>query len=195
MQNGFSNIWEELNNVDDEKSLYLLELARFNKEDGFLQNFIDHHNRHKSYYVNGKEYTMSPEEYDDAADSLSSFPGISFGTGTAEDVVGYITQSNKKVKLIEIPGGAFMVAYKGDDKMGTVDTFYYSNMNNFIFKANPYHKLRPGDEDNRYKSDLDGRFVGLNYFKPILRGNRAVTQSEANQIKSDILNGDPISIR
>lgn len=51
------------------------------------------------------------------------------------------------------------------------------------------------DDDHRYKSDLDGGFDGLNFFKPIVGGKRGVTKEEAQQIKDDILNGRKISIK
>lgn len=42
-----------------------------------------------------------------------------------------------------------------------------------------------GSENIRYKSDLDGGFVGLDFFKPIHGGRRGVTE-EAKIIKNDI---------
>ena len=196
MPSGLSSIWTEMNGINDNNSLELLEFARFRRTTpDELAYFNDHADRHKSYYVNGKEFIMTPEEYDDNADSLSSFPGIPIGTGTDEDVVGYISQDGKKVKFIEIPGGAFMVAYIGDDVRGIARTFYYADINELLFKANPYHKILDGEKDHRYKSDLDGGFVGLDFFKPIHGGRRGVTEEEAEIIKNDILNGMEISIK
>ena len=196
MPSGLSSIWIEMNGINDNNSLELLEFARFRRTTpDELAYFNDHADRHKSYYVNGKEFIMTPEEYDDNADSLSSFPGIPIGTGTDEDVVGYISQDGKKVKFIEIPGGAFMVAYIGDDVSGIARTFYYADINELLFKANPYHKILDGEKDHRYKSDLDGGFVGLDFFKPIHGGRRGVTEEEAEIIKNDILNGMEISIK
>lgn len=196
MPSGLSSIWIEMNGINDNNSLELLEFARFRRTTpDELAYFNDHADRHKSYYVNGKEFIMTPEEYDDNADSLSSFPGIPIGTGTDEDVVGYISQDGKKVKFIEIPGGAFMVAYIGDDVSGIARTFYYADINELLFKANPYHKILDGEKDHRYKSDLDGGFVGLDFFKPIHGGRRGVTEEEVEIIKNDILNGMEISIK
>ena len=196
MPSGLSSIWIEMNGINDNNSLELLEFARFRRTTpDELAYFNDHADRHKSYYVNGKEFIMTPEEYDDNADSLSSFPGIPIGTGTDEDVVGYISQDGKKVKFIEIPGGAFMVAYIGDDVSGIARTFYYADINELLFKANPYHKILDGEKDHRYKSDLDGGFVGLDFFKPIHGGRRGVTEEEAEIIKDDILNDREISIK
>lgn len=196
MPSGLSSIWTEMNGINDNNSLELLEFARFRRTTpDELAYFNDHADRHKSYYVNGKEFIMTPEEYDDNADSLSSFPGIPIGTGTDEDVVGYISQDGKKVKFIEIPGGAFMVAYIGDDVSGIARTFYYADINELLFKANPYHKILDGEKDHRYKSDLDGGFVGLDFFKPVHGGRRGVTEEEAEIIKNDILNGMEISIK
>ena len=196
MPSGLSSIWTEMNGINDNNSLELLEFAKFRRTTpDELAYFYDHADRHKSYYVNGKEFIMTPEEYDDNADSLSSFPGIPIGTGTDEDVVGYISQDGKKVKFIEIPGGAFMVAYIGDDVSGIARTFYYADINELLFKANPYHKILDGEKDHRYKSDLDGGFVGLDFFKPIHGGSRGVTEEEAEIIKNDILNGREISVK
>ena len=196
MPSGLSSIWTEMNGINDNNSLELLEFAKFRRTTpDELAYFYDHADRHKSYYVNGKEFIMTPEEYDDNTDSLSSFPGIPIGTGTDEDVVGYISQDGKKVKFIEIPGGAFMVAYIGDDVSGIARTFYYADINELLFKANPYHKILDGEKDHRYKSDLDGGFVGLDFFKPIHGGRRGVTEEEAEIIKNDILNGMEISIK
>ena len=196
MPSGLSSIWIEMNGINDNNSLELLEFARFRRTTpDELAYFNDHADRHKSYYVNGKEFIMTPEEYDDNADSLSSFPGIPIGTGTDEDVVGYISQDGKKVKFIEIPGGAFMVAYIGDDVSGIARTFYYADIHELLFKANPYHKILDGEKDHRYKSDLDGGFVGLDFFKPIHGGRRGVTEEEAEIIKDDILNDREISIK
>ena len=153
MPSGLSSIWTEMNGINDNNSLELLEFARFRRTTpDELAYFNDHADRHKSYYVNGKEFIMTPEEYDDNADSLSSFPGIPIGTGTDEDVVGYISQDGKKVKFIEIPGGAFMVAYIGDDVSGIARTFYYADINELLFKANPYHKILDGAKNPRGKS-------------------------------------------
>ena len=196
MPSGLSSIWIEMNGINDNNSLELLEFARFRRTTpDELAYFYDHADRHKSYYVNGKEFIMTPEEYDDNADSLSSFPGIPIGTGTDEDVVGYISQDGKKVKFIEIPGGAFMVAYIGDDVSGIARTFYYADINELLFKANPYHKILDGEKDHRYKSDLDGGFVGLDFFKPVHGGRRGVTEEEVEIIRDDILNDREISIK
>ena len=196
MPSGLSSIWIEMNGINDNNSLELLEFARFRRTTpDELAYFNDHADRHKSYYVNGKEFIMTPEEYDDNADSLSSFPGIPIGTGTDEDVVGYISQDGKKVKFIEIPGGAFMVAYIGDDVSGIARTFYYADINELLFKANPYHKILDGEKDHRYKSDLDGGFVGLDFFKPVHGGRRGVTEEEVEIIRDDILNDREISIK
>lgn len=196
MPSGLSSIWTEMNGINDNNSLELLEFAKFRRTTpDELAYFYDHADRHKSYYVNGKEFIMTPEEYDDNADSLSSFPGIPIGTGTDEDVVGYISQDGKKVKFIEIPGGAFMVAYIGDDVSGIARTFYYADINELLFKANPYHKILDGEKDHRYKSDLDGGFVGLDFFKPVHGGRRGVTEEEVEIVKNDILNGREISIK
>ena len=196
MSSGLSSIWTEMNGINDNNSLELLEFAKFRRTTpDELAYFYDHADRHKSYYVNGKEFIMTPEEYDDNADSLSSFPGIPIGTGTDEDVVGYISQDGKKVKFIEIPGGAFMVAYIGDDVSGIARTFYYADINELLFKANPYHKILDGEKDHRYKSDLDGGFVGLDFFKPVHGGRRGVTEEEVEIIRDDILNDREISIK
>ena len=196
MPSGLSSIWTEMNGINDNNSLELLEFAKFRRTTpDELAYFYDHADRHKSYYVNGKEFIMTPEEYDDNADSLSSFPGIPIGTGTDEDVVGYISQDGKKVKFIEIPGGAFMVAYIGDDVSGIARTFYYADINELLFKANPYHKILDGEKDHRYKSDLDGGFVGLDFFKPVHGGRRGVTEEEVEIIRDDVLNDREISIK
>lgn len=196
MRSGLNSIWTEMNGINDSDSLELLEFARFQRAtEEELAYFNDHADRHKSYYVHGKEFIMTPDEYDDNADSLSSFPGIPIGTGTEEDVKGYISQDGKKVKFIEIPGGAFMVAYIGDDVGGIAKTFYYADIDAILFKANPYHKILDGEKDHRYKSDLDGGFIGLDFFKPIHGGRRGVTNEEAEIIKDDILNGREISVK
>lgn len=191
---GFREIWKELDVISEQM---INEFARFNRNEvaNGINLFKDHHNRHKSYMIGGKEYEMSENEYDDNAHYLSSFPGIAIGTGTDIDVYGYITQDDKKVKFIEIPGGAFMVAYRGDDVSGVARTFFYTSKNELLYNANPYRKLSTRGRDHRYKSDLDGGFVGLNYFKPILGGNRGVTEEEAKTIKSDILSGRKISVK
>lgn len=196
MPSGLSSIWTEMNGINDNNSLELLEFAKFRRTTpDELAYFYDHADRHKSYYVNGKEFIMTPEEYDDNADSLSSFPGIPIGTGTDEDVVGYISQDGKKVKFIEIPCGAFMVAYIGDDVSGIARTFYYADINELLFKANPYHKILDGEKDHRYKSDLDGGLVGLDFFKPVHGGRRGVTEEEVEIIRDDVLNDREISIK
>ena len=83
MQSGLDNIWVEMNDIDDNDSITLLELARFPKRtEDELHYFEDHYDRHKTYHLGGKEYTMTKEEYDDNADSLSSFPGVPIGSGT-----------------------------------------------------------------------------------------------------------------
>ena len=195
MQSGLDNIWVEMNDIDDNDSITLLELARFPRgTEDELHYFEDHYDRHKTYHLNGKEYTMTEEEYDDNADSLSSFPGVPIGSGTEEDVIGYVTQDGKKVKFIEIPGGAFMVSYIGDDVSGIARTFYYADIDELLFKANPYHRILSGEKDHRYKSDLDGGFIGIRFFKPIYNGKRGVTKEEAEAIKDDILNGRRINI-
>ena len=191
-----NNIWTEMNGIKDNESLKLLELARFPKKTpDDLKEFEDHYDRHKTYYVNGKEFIMTPEEYDDNADSLSSFPGVPLKAGAHDEITGFITQDNKKVKLVEIPGGAFMVAYTGPDIGGKVNTFYYAPIEQLLFKANPYHRIGDGKEDHRYKSDLDGGFVGLDFFHPVSGGRRGVTEEEAKIIKNDILNGRNISVK
>lgn len=191
---GFREIWKELDVISEQM---INEFARFNRNEvaNGINLFKDHHNRHKSYMIGGKEYEMSENEYDDNAHYLSSFPGIAIGTGTDIDVYGYITQDDKKVKFIEIPGGAFMVAYVGNDIGGRAVTFMYTSISALIFSANPYRKIQVNGEDHRYKSDLDGGFVGLKYFKPITNGSRGVTKQEIIQIRDDILNGRKISVK
>lgn len=191
---GFREIWKELDVISEQM---INEFARFNRNEvaNGINLFKDHHNRHKSYMIGGKEYEMSENEYDDNAHYLSSFPGIAIGTGTDIDVYGYITQDDKKVKFIEIPGGAFMVAYRGDDVSGVARTFYYADINELLFKANPYHKILDREKDHRYKSDLDGGLVGLDFFKPVHGGRRGVTEEEVEIIRDDILNDREISIK
>ena len=194
-ENGFRGIWEEMNAIDDSISLDLLEMARFDRSENNLAKFIDHHNRHKRYIIDGKAYDMTEDEYDDAADALSSYPAIPIGTGTEEGIVGYITQDGRKIKFIQIPGGAFMVAYIGDDVTGEAKTFYYTSIASLYYSANPFRELSDKGGDHRYKSDLDGGFDGLKFFKPVTNGKRAVTKEEVKQIKDDILNNRPISIK
>ena len=64
-----------------------------------------------------------------------------------------------------------------------------------MYSANPYHRLSHDDDDHRYKSDLDGGFDGLDFFKPVRGGRRGVTEEEVEIIKDDILGGGEISIK
>lgn len=192
--NGFAGIWEILNNIVDDQQL-LTELARFPKRtEEEIRNFKTHYDKHKSYVINGVTYTMTPEEYDDSTHYLSSYPAIPIGTGEEYEIFGYIAQDGRKIKFTQIPGGAFMVAYVGKDVTGEARSFHYTSMEELLYNINPYHKILDY-EDHRYKSDLDGKFEGLKFFKPIIRGPRAVTQEEVERIKSDILNRRKISIK
>lgn len=196
MQTNVCGIWKRLNEIDDSESLDLLEFARFPKtKDSELKEFEEHADKHRTYIINGKEYMMTNKEYDDNAHELSSYPAIPIGTGSDIDIFGYITQDGRKVKFVEIPGGAFMVAYVGNDMGGRAVTFMYTSISALIFSANPFRKIQVNGEDHRYKSDLDGGFVGLKYFKPITNGSRGVTKQEIIQIRDDILNGRKISVK
>ena len=198
--NGSENIWKELDSLYESE---LNELARFNKRGESLKEFRKHFEKHmKVLDKDGNVvYTYKTEdEYDDAAHELSSFPAIPIGGKMDDDVLGFIDQEGRHVKFARtIHDYAFVVfipsSYDNSDYYGTAITYFHRPLDEILYGANPYHKLNPGDDDHRYKSDLDGGFDGLNFFKPIVGGKRGVTKEEAQQIKDDILNGRKISIK
>lgn len=72
-----------------------------------------------------------------------------------------------------------------------------NSINTTLFRANPFRRLTSTAEDLRYKSDLDGKFEGLKFFKPITNKNSSVgiTQQEYRKIRQEILDGKEISIK
>ena len=198
--NGSENIWKELDSMYESE---LNELARFNKRGESLKEFRKHFEKHKEVLdKDGKVvYTYKTEdEYDEAAHELSSFPATPIGGKMDDGVFGFIDQEGRSVKFAKtIHDYAFVVfipsSYDNSDYYGTAITYFHRPLDEILYSANPYHKLNPGDDDHRYKSDLDGGFVGLDFFKPIHGGRRGVTEEESEIIKNDILNGREISIK
>lgn len=198
--NGSENIWKELDSLYESE---LNELARFNKRGESLKEFRKHFEKHKEVLdKDGKVvYTYKTEdEYDEAAHELSSFPATPIGGKMDDGVFGFIDQEGRSVKFAKtMHDYAFVVfipsSYDNSDYYGTAITYFHRPLDEILYSANPYHKLNPGDDDRRYRSDLDGGFVGLDFFRPVSGGRRGVTEEEAKTIKNDILNGRRISVK
>lgn len=187
---GFHKIWEELKNLDEEK---LNELAKFKRQtDDGEENFQIHYKNH------GIALGLTEEQYEEYADALTSYPAIPIGTGQNYDIYGYIAQNGKKVKFVELTNGAALGVYVGNSITGRAISYYHDNdISATLFRANPFRRLTSTAEDLRYKSDLDGKFEGLKFFKPITNKNSSIgiTQQEYRKIKQEILDGKEISIK
>lgn len=193
LSNGFNNIWKELQSMGiDEELQQLNELAKYHREkDDGEKNFQDHYIKH------GKPLGLTEEQYEQYTDALTSYPAVPIGQGKDYDVYGYIAQNKNRVKFVKLPAGAALGVYVGDPIKGTAISYYHeNNFNQIIFRANPFRHLTSAAEDLRYKSDLDGRFEGLKFFKPII-GDKGVgiTQEEYRQIRRDIYKRRRISIK
>ena len=186
---GFREIWEVLNKLDEEK---LDEFADYKRgTDSGEKNFQDHYKKH------GEPLGLTEEQYEEYTEALTSYPAVPFGQGKDYDVFGYTAQNGKNVKFVKIPTGAALGVYIGNAITGKAISYYHENdFNQVIFRANPFRHLTDNAEDLRYKSDLDGRFEGLKFFKPII-GNKGVgiTQEEYRQIRRDIYKRRRISIK
>lgn len=204
-ENGFSEIWRYLQSLPIDEELHRLdELARFPKNTRRDKQYYDRHwNDHKDVKNTSDQimFTYSKKDYDEAAHLLSSYPAIPIGTGDDTEVYGYITQEGRRAKFIKANYGYAFVVYMlgddGSDENGNTITYMHKNYNDLIFNANPFRKLTKNNDDHRYRSDLDGKFIGLNYFKPIFnqKSNVHITQDEYNIIRQEILSGKKISIR
>lgn len=141
----------------------LEEQARFDKD-----NLKNHYNSHPKNKEGGEGDDLFPpnmteEEYDNAANILSSNKAYPLGSGKNK-ITGYITQNDRKIK-IKLKQGSYdeFVVYVGDDVTGEVITYYIKKYPEIIQQANPFVS---GNIKNKYKSDLDGKFEGLKIFNP-----------------------------
>ena len=128
---------------------------------------------------------MSEEEYDDAADALSSADALPLGSG--KDVVtGYITQYDQKIKLRRVEGNIDeFVVYEGGDIDGSVLTYYMKSHKKILQQANPF---TPGELKSKYKSDLDGGLEGLKVLIP----PKGMSSEEIEDIVYKLENGIPL---
>ena len=187
---GFHEIWEGLNSLEEER---LDELADFKRgsTNGEL-TFQQHYKKH------GVPLGLTEQQYEEYADALTSYPAVPIGNGDDYEIFGYIAQNGRNVKFVKLKSGAALGVYEGDPVNGRAISYCHdNNINTTIFRANSFRRLTKNAEDLRYKSDLDGKFVGLNYFKPIFnqKSNVHITQDEYNTIRQEILSGKKISIR
>lgn len=192
---GFNKIWKELQKIAiDEELQRLDELAQYDLSNNEGRRLFQYH-----YKKHGKPLGMTEQEYKKVTDILTSMSSVPFSTTNKEyDVVGYVAQNGRNVKFIRLINGAALGVYEGDAINGTaIDYYHDKNINDTFFRANPFRRLTKNAEDLRYKSDLDGKFIGLNYFKPIFnqKSNVHITQDEYNTIRQEILSGKKISIR
>ena len=188
--NGFHKIWKELNNL--EESQRLDELANFQRwsDDGSI-NFQQHYKKH------GIPLGLTEEQYEEYADALTSYPAVPIGKGDDYEIFGYVAQNGKNVKFVKLSNGSALGIYINDPIWGRAISYYHdNNIRTTLFRANPFRRLTKNAEDLRYKSDLDGKFIGLNYFKPILNSKSKIhiTQDEYNIIRQEILDRKRISI-
>lgn len=193
--NGFNNIWEELQQLSINEEIHQLnEFANYDLSTPKGRNLFEYH-----YKKHGVPLGMTREEYKEVTNILTSYPAVPFNINNKEyDVIGYVAQNNRNVKFIRLNSGAALGIYEGDAIEGEAIDYYHDNsINTTLFRANPFRRLTSTAEDLRYKSDLDGKFEGLKFFKPITSkdSNVKITQQEYKQIKQEILNGKEISIK
>lgn len=172
------DIWEELYELNK------LDEARFNgqnRREHYLKHIEKREGRGDLLFPDN----MTEEEYDDAAHLLSSSEGKPLGTGRNQ-IMGYVSQSGYKVKIKRLQGSENeFVAYVGDDITGEVITYYIKNYAELMAQANPFER---GRLDRKYKSDLDGKFIGLNAFIP----RRNLSEDEIDDIKYKITHNIPL---
>lgn len=77
------------------------------------------------------------------------------------------------------------VVYVGDDIDGEAITYYNTSFNNILNKSNPY-KAFLTNMDFVYKSDLDGGYLGLDYYTP----SSLLTENQFHEIRNKIRNGE-----
>ena len=101
--------------------------------------------------------------------------------------MGYITQSGRKVKIKKLKGPYLcqFVSYIGDDSDGDIITYFVQPWDKIVYKANPYIS---GNKSYKYKSDLNGKYNGLNIFMPPLSMN----EDEYHSIRNKIIRGDKL---
>lgn len=169
----FKSIWEQLNKLDEQAYFPM-------KTDLDKIRFRSHYDRH------GRDLELTPEEYQDLTDALTSYPAVPLGTGKEYDIEGYVSQNQSKVKIVKLTTNLLLAAYTGDSKTGIAKTCYRIENNDFWFKANPYRKYNKED-DLRYFSDLDGGLQGLKYFKPVV-GNKGLNPEKLKEYQYNLLN-------
>lgn len=141
-------LWEEVVNE-----------AKFSTERG-LEHYIKHIVEKDANKLSGVNVPdLTENEYRQLAHGLSSYAGSPMGSSHLNPVYGYETQGGLKIKysFLDDRGTIMLVAYLGDDVLGSAITCYFTRYQNMLDKASPYRKLLPGEwDDKRYKCDLDG---------------------------------------
>lgn len=169
------SLHEALQILDD-----LEEQAKFSKSN--KQKHAKKHNAEKSFNF------KSEEDYGNSAEALTLAHAKELLLNpSSEDVMGYITQSGRKVKIKKIKGPYLcqFVSYIGDDSNGDIITYFVQPWDKIVYKANPYIS---GNKSYKYKSDLNGKFNGLNIFMPPL----SMTEDEYHIIRNKIIRGDKL---
>lgn len=169
-----NTVWKELDKISE-----LEEQAKFKDKDKLKAHHEKHH-----ILVNGVK--ISEEQYNDLCDELTR-KDATFLSGRRDTIQGYICQDGVKVKFKRLPGkNCEFGAYIGDAIEGEAMTYFTKPFVDIIRDSNPYSKYN--NKDYRYKSDLDGKFKGLDvYEKPLL-----TTDKEYIEIRNKILKGEDL---
>lgn len=181
----FKEIWNELKRLDE---------ADFN-----FGNAPERRKSRKHARDHAGEYKVNEEDYYNIAKFFSEKNSVNFGEGTLEDPKGYLRQDGRKAKITQMyeqdeitpSNKSSIVVYEGDDLTGSIKTLHVRSWSGALNQANPYHHLRVGKEDHRYKSDLNGGLEGLKFFQTP-GFTSSLTEEEIEDFNYRLENGQPL---
>lgn len=136
-----------------------IDEAHFSKE-----NLENHAQKHiEEFTTEYKLDNISSSDYDDLCDKLTKSKASYVGDLDA-DVVGFITQTGRKIKFrkIDDSNSYEFAVYTGDPEYGEAITYFVKTYSQIIDNSNPY--AYDGDKRNMYGMDLDGQMNGLSAY-------------------------------
>ena len=182
MNVNFQLIWEQLKQLEE------LEEQAHLREPNLTTHYDKHINRGGNIGDELFPKGMTKEQYDELCHALSSTTDVE-PIGVGKDLVqGFITQTGRKIKFKRIKSGFNeFVVYVGDDIAGTAITYYNTTFSRILRMSNPYVS-RYSDINYVYKSDFDGKFIGLDKFTP----ESDLTEDQFHEIRNKIRKGESL---
>lgn len=156
----------------------LEEQAKFTDEN----NLNTHYNKHP-ILVDGVPITK--EKYNQMCDELTKSKASYIGSGAA--VQGYICQDGRKVKFRKFNDTYEFGVYVGDDTTGDAITYFVKPLKKIVDNSNPFSMNT--DVNQRYKSDLDGKFRSLDSY----RAPMYVNEKKYTELRNKIIKGEPLT--